>query len=284
MKSINCIVIILIVGLLIGCKNTMKEIPVERFLLPEGAEYIQLIDTGTFDSPYLFRSLPNGKMAFIYNGYCTIVEDSAHNLINLSVRHQPTDIHWDPSKFCLFSDSTCIYSIDSLGHTKVFIDTRKKNTRFAFNQTTGVYYYHEQDTVLYCFSYKHKNFIPLFTSSSAINDFKLEGDDIYLATGKEILLIRNDNKIYPLYTASDSIRSVELGGNGSIFYATDHQVGYFDYKRNQFILMRKGAKDLQRNNNSLYITFTDNSSARIDSISTYCVLSDSLSILKKIKP
>lgn len=274
------IIILIMLSMFVWSCNEQKETNSGfKCLLPSGAKYEQLFGTSKFVAPYLFRVLPNGKTVFVHDGLCLDLTDITPTIYKLPEERQPCDILWSNCGICLFSDSTCIYSVDVLGKINKFIDTNKQNVQFEFNIKTGLYYYHKNDSVLYFFSYKYHDLIPLYKADKTINDLKIEENDCYIAVGDEVVLIDRNNKIYPLFKANNSINTLELGGNGSVFYGTDKAIGYFDNNRIQFTIMRKGTKSLLRNGNSLYIIFCDNSSARIDSISTYKILSDSILIM-----
>ncbi|WP_455584431.1 hypothetical protein [Bacteroides sp.] len=280
MKCNNTTLIVLLI-LVVSCgrrKETSHEL---KCLLPNGAKYEQLFSTSKFVTPYLFRALPNGNTVFVHDGLCIDVENTTPAIYKLSIERQPCDIHWDNCGICLFSDSIYIYSIDVTGEKEEFIKANKQNIKFEFNIRTGLYYYYKGDSILYYFSYKYHEFIPIYVANEVINDLKIEENDCYLAVGNEVILINRENEIYPLFKANSTINALELGGNGSIFYGTNKLMGYFDNNRNQFTIMQKGTKALQRSGNSLYVIFCDNSSARIDSISSYKMLSDSLLIIKQ---
>lgn len=273
-------IIVLMAFIATSCKQSV--IKNEKLcLLPDGGLYEQLIDSGQLTTSYLYRVLPNGKTLFINDGIGIVLEDTVPVLYKLPTNRQPNDIHWSNDGICMFADSTIIYNITTSDKTELFINTNDQNLKFQFNQDSGLYYYHEGDSVLYFFSYKYHEFAPLYIANERINDFKLEGNDCFLAVGKEILLVSQNNEVYSIFKSSDTILAIELSGDGGLFYGTNKSIGYFNHNNVQFPIISKGVKALKRNKNSLYVTFNDNSSARIDSISGYTVIADSLFILNQ---
>lgn len=280
MRHLVIVIIILVSFITIGCKQII--IKNEKLcLLPDGGLYTQLIDSGKFITPYLYRALPNGNMLFINDGIAMALEDTTLILYKLLTNRQPSDIHWSNDGICLFADSTNIYNITTSNKKKLFINTNNQNIKFQFNMDSGLYYYHEKDSILYFFSYKYHEFIPLYIANKQINDFKLERNDCFLAVGKEILLVSQSNDIYSIFKSTDTIQAIELGDDGGIFYGTRKSMGYFNHDNIHLPIINKGVKALIKNKNSLYVTFNDNSSARIDSISGYTIIADSLFILNQ---
>lgn len=277
MKVMNIMMVLCFAMLIIGCEQSIRQGCKLKCLLPDGVNYVQLIDSGMLPHHYYYRALPFKKTGIIIDGYCMIVDGADCNFFDIPIQRQPFDMHWDDSGGCLFSDSNCIYRIDTLGCSSVLLKTQRSLVKFDCNSTTGVYYYHENDSSLYFFSYKYNDNLLLFTFPSSIRDLKLDGNDCYIASGKEVILLTSVDEMYTIFVADEMINSIELGTAGTVFYATNELVGYFDYRKTTFSILAKGAVDLLINRNSLYLTFADNGSARIDSISAYYDLASSVS-------
>ncbi|WP_293739876.1 hypothetical protein [uncultured Parabacteroides sp.] len=269
------ILYILFVFISVGCTHGVKDKHITCFL-PQGTSFVTLVNSNEITDPYYYRELkPINKIAIICGEYCMIVGDSSQQLYTLPISNKPSDIHWLKRGGCLLSNKDSIYRIDETGICLPLTETQNKNVKLQGDLMSTIYFYHAEDTVLYTYDYTQKIALPVFISEYPIKDVKVEDDDIYIATGKEIILVTKD-KVESLFISPDTIQSFAIGIRGSIFYATNKIIGYFDYKHTQLKVASIGAKDLQIFGNSLYIIFSDNSSGIIEPIFTYCIISDSL--------
>lgn len=234
-------------------------------LMPDGVEYIELFSAGLDTSQYIIRDLYSGHGLVVSGKYYMSFDDSVPQYFRFPFDIQYTDIAWYNGHCFAAKDSSLLY-IEDEGKEHVILNTDLLIKKIYPIQE-GVYL--AGDSSLYFFRFSIAEGEPVCLFKSAIEDIRPINEHVcFVAVGNSIFLL-NDGDTYKVYADSAIIRSIDVAQDGSLFYATDKVVGYFNPQGIITPIVQKGARQVKILGNNLFIIHSDNSCFIITNIDHY---------------
>ena len=230
-----------------------------------GMSISEVLDSTAITSNYHFRPGPKNEAYIVFDGICADLcnIDSSATIFPSGFNLQ--DIYWDEAGNRVFSDNSSVYLYDAEHRwsSKLF-DSGMRDMTFRVG-TSGCYYYQNGDSGLYLNRFDSIQTPELlYKFSSAISDIKVTGDNCTVAFGNHLALLI-DTMYVSLLETSVSINAIETFGP-VFFYGTDEGLYYLDATHHVKIAEGK-IRELSVINNSMYIIYNDNSSAKLDGLS-----------------
>ena len=230
-----------------------------------GIPISEVLDSTAITSNYHFRSGPKNETYIVFDGICADLCNIDSSATFFPTGFNLLDIYWDEAGNRLFSDSTSIYLYDAEhGWSSKLFDSGRSDITFRIG-TSGCYYFQKNDSCLYLNRFDNIQTPELlYKFSTAISDIKVIGDNCTVAFGNHLALLI-DTMYVSLLETPVSINAIET--LGPVFlYGTDEGLYYLNTTHHVKIAEGK-IRELSVINNSLYIIYDDNSSAKLDGLS-----------------
>ena len=259
----------------------IAQVPTEENFTTNAPD-IEIISKRLEGTKCFLRNSPSGAPLIIIDGICMNLSDSIYTTI-LAFPHNISlnDVYWDENGNCYLSDGKNLYFYDMLtGETIKLVTGESFNMNFRGDKD-GVLFYPTNSHDLYSLEYESPKRSIFWHFDDAINNVKKESDGCIVSYGNRIAAINKEKLLIPIEDSKNRVNAIETTDDGSMFYGTDVELSYIDGSLNKMTVIKKGVKDILYNNDTLYVLFSDNCLARINHVSTYRLLSDTISNYRK---
>ena len=241
-----------------------------RCLLPGGIQFEMLIPIGQMKSSYHFTEGPHGEVYLVADGMCINLFNEKSDIIAFPGSFGLKDVAWTKNEDCFFSDESSIYFKNKKNDSIVLqlVNTTMKNIKFRLSDY-GIYYYENQTPELFFFSFPHAVSTKVCQFPDPINDVIVSDDACFVSYGENIGLINRNREFTRLFSISDTITSLEIGSDGTLFYGTTDGLFCRNNEGKQLQISDNGVSTLLVEKDNLYICFSNGSSAKLQGISNY---------------
>ncbi len=246
-------------------------------LKPDKVTFTRIDMPNWSSGDYLLRKGPQGEVFMICNGVCFGIEQGNTPAIAFPPDFHLSDICWADSTICIFANPSNIFCVTAnteipLNLCNVEID----HLQFRMGNN-GLFIFQPGNPMLFFLSYDKQELQQIHKFNHGITDIKVEnGENVYVANGKNIDVLMSDGIMMPLFKSSNHINAIEIGNRDEIYIGTDNCLYYYDSTLRLIEIMQLGVKQLLKTDSTLYVAHTDYSITRIDNIGEYNAVSDTI--------
>ena len=250
-----------------------------RCLLPEGTRFELLIKSGQIDNPYHLCIGPQHELYLLTGTACLNFFNANAPTFAFPPSFKVTGMSWMDSGDCLFSDSSSVYYRNKECDTVLTLLSTEMNDIHFDSSQYGIYYYDSKGTELRFFSYPRAEAKTICKFPNPISSIAVLDENCFIAYGGNVCMISKNQEYVSLFKIKSPVTSLAIGSEGDLFYGTSDGLFYYNGEDFQYPIINKGVQELLVDGDNLYIIFNDWSSAKIERVSAYRKIADS--IIKK---